>query len=96
MSRTVAAGFKVRYLDISPDMLGRCLLLDKDKAEEFKRLALRKLDGIEPAAGETCYHRWLRWLCEINGLPYTLPVPRELANAILADAAVSRFNFFLA
>jgi hypothetical protein len=61
---------------------------------EVKLRALEHL-GIVPRDGEWPLEAWLRVMCEENGLPYTLPVPRELANAILYSRA-QRFLWFLA
>lgn len=84
----------IRFFDVSA---GDALLyeaLDPTQAAEIKLRALERL-GIVPRDDETPLQAWLRVMCEENGLPYTQPVPQELADAIL-DSDAARFVWFLA
>lgn len=67
--------------------------LDPNRAAEVKVRALERL-GIQARDGETPLEAWLRAMCEENGLEYTRPCPRVLADAIL-DSGAARFAWFL-
>lgn len=83
---------RLRFIDVSADTGARSLLVNGD-AHKKKALDILK---ITPKDGETAFDAWLRTMCEENSLPYSKPVPREIADAIVSNPSASRFMWLLA
>src|SRR5690606_2057635 len=86
---------RLRYFDVNGGDALRWEALAPEESHQAKLKALDKL-GIARVGEEKPGDAWLRVMCEENGLPYTQPVPREIAEAIVWDQAVYRFYFWLA
>jgi len=72
----------------------RLSLLSNDDAWKW-RILTEKL-GIPRVGDDTPHQSWLRAMCQENGVPFTVPVDRGLADVILHDANLRRFSFMLA
>jgi len=95
--RKMQKEISIRWFDLQDEEFKGLLLADtfsKDKSESVKAKVLEKMNiqvnGLDP------FHAWLKAMCEENGLEYSLPVPRELTDAILENRGASRFMFWLA
>lgn len=82
----------LRYIKLSADLVAKTLLVNGD---EHKKKALDVL-GIVPRGDETPMQSWLRAMCEENGLKYSQPVPREIADAIVSNVNAARFMWAMA
>ena len=88
---------KLRYLDFKDQHL-KILLLDDDNLD-LKTKALKKIGidvNVNVNVQEKPLEAWLRYLSELNNVPYTVPCHRDLRDVIEEDPAAMRFLFFLA
>lgn len=90
---------KLRYIEIPQSAVEQNItaeaLSDKAEITEAKWRVLEKL-GIKRNGENSPMHAWLLAMCRENGLPATIPVPRELADAIMEDSLAYRFLWWLA
>lgn len=90
---------KLRYIALPDDAVEENIiaeaLSDKAKITEAKWRALEKL-GIKRDGEDSPMRAWLLAMCRENNLPATIPVPQELADAILQDREAYRFLWWLA
>lgn len=84
----------LRYCDI-PTKEG--LLLDALHPETSKELKFKSLKTlhIEPKDNEKPSDAWLRTMCAENGLEFTRPVPRPMADALQEQSGAFKFYFWL-
>lgn len=86
----------IRWIDLDEHMTISSLMVPEREVDVLKRKVLGRL-GITIGEGEKPYRAWLRAMCEENGLEFSIPVPREVADAILeGERSLKRFNFWLA
>ncbi|MEW6210616.1 MAG: hypothetical protein AB1631_19790 [Acidobacteriota bacterium] len=89
--------FKLRWLELSPDLFCASVLaeaMNKTSIPSWKRRAVERL-GIEIRDGETPSDAWLRAMCGENGIEFTEPVDRDLADVIRENVSCLRFFFAL-
>lgn len=92
----------LEYLDLTDgDVKNEILVttLAKDAAKDnlgFKIRAVEKLTGQLVPNGITPFEAYQRYLCTLNGLEYSQPLPLPLAEAFLNNGAAYRFLFWLA
>lgn len=88
---------KIEYLnlqssDVANGILGETFAADK--VDHIKQRALDKL-GIKHGA-DTPLNSWLKHLSDLNNLPFTKPVHKDIVDAIQDNIASLRFMFWLA
>lgn len=87
---------KVRFHSIDSVTLAADMLVPKEESYEIKWKLLKDLWGIERNDDLVPVEAWIKYLCEINDLPFTLPAPEELQLAISLNEEVAAFAWFLA
>jgi len=87
----------VRWLETSDHMIHDALLAEAKNGHEsllgIKVKAL-KLLGIEVEEGQTPSEAYLKAMCDENGLPFTLPAPFEIVDALQFSGAM-KFYWWL-
>lgn len=78
--------------DITNGILGETFAADRIKP--IKERALANL-GIEHTE-DTPLNSWLKYLSDLNNLPFTRPAHKDLTDAIQENMATFRFMFWLA
>ena len=90
---------RLRYIEIDRNLMTKQIvseaLQDRNEITEIKWRVLERL-GIKRNGEASPLRAWLKAMCRENGLPETIPVPRELADAILDNREVYRFVWWLA
>ena len=74
----------IEYLPIAPEQCSSMILLeivDPKRAHATKLHLLAKL-GITPRDNEMPQQAWLRYLSELNGVPFTQPCDPAIAQGI--------------
>ncbi len=76
----------------------RVMLSALAPSHELEAAKLRCLDamGIARDADYTAFETWTRHLCAINGLPWTMPLPLVLVDAMQDSPACMKFLWFMA
>jgi len=95
--------YVIEYLKIDDETYKKILAAEVQAAVsgergevlEFKKTLLRKL-GIELQDGEKPVDAYCRHICKVNGLTYTKPIDRALADAIIATHDAMRMYYILA
>lgn len=85
----------IKYVTIDEKTLAMSLLADDEQERRIKSEVLKRL-GIELQAGEKTIDAYCRFLCQINEIEYTKPLPKEISEAIQLNKDAMRMFFFLA
>lgn len=90
---------KIRWIEtgdlmIKTELLATAIMGQPVELSATKAKALGRL-GIHVREGEEPLDAYIRAMCEENGVPYTIPAPTEISDAITYSEA-SRFVWWLA
>lgn len=85
---------KLDYVALDSKSAVEGLLLSAD-AEHYLQSRLLERLGLKASADESALNVWGRHLHAINGLEFSRPWNKAIAEAVLSDAGASRFMFAL-
>jgi hypothetical protein len=88
---------KIEYLDLQSDDVANGILGETfapGKVKTIKERALDKL-GIQ-CMNATPLNAWLKHLSDLNDLPFTKPLHKDIVDAIQDNITAFRFMFWLA
>lgn len=93
--------YVIKWIELESDYLKASMLYEiesgKEKINEIRWKMLKKKWNIDPISeDEKPLHAWLRYLHEINGLPFQMPADSKITQMILENPGAQRFMFFLA
>jgi len=85
----------VKFCEVTDELLRAEVLAPRQEVAARKREMVANLTG-EPVPEEvTPLDSWLTYLCNVNRLENTRPVPAVLVDAITCNRGATRFLWFL-
>lgn len=89
----------LKYFEVPDDLVKETLMMPKEIARSAVTNAMKKFierQGATYVKELTPLDNWLKFIHELNGLPYTKPAHPAIADAISGNAEVQKMVFAIA